>query len=78
MSIEAIVGQKLKQPTVIKQSLVVHCLMRSVTSTILLILFCNWLHSYNCSFYTWLCSPQACNNNNNNIHVPASKNAYKY
>ena len=33
-----------KQPTVIKQSSVVNYLMQSVTSTMLLILFCNWLH----------------------------------
>ena len=33
-----------KQPTVIKQSLVVNYLMQSVTSTVLLVLFCNWLH----------------------------------
>ena len=33
-----------KQPTVIKQSSVVIYLMQSVTSTMLLILFCNWLH----------------------------------
>ena len=36
------------------------------TSTRLLILFCNWLATYNSSFYTWLCSPQACSNNKNN------------
>ena len=23
-------------------------------------------YNYVCAFYTWLCSPQACNNNNNN------------
>ena len=33
-----------KQPTVIKQSSVVNYLMQSVSSTMLLILFCNWLH----------------------------------
>ena len=32
------------QPTVIKQLSVVNYLMQSVTSTKLLILFCNWLH----------------------------------
>ena len=33
-----------KQPTVMKQSSIVNYLMQSVTSTMLSILFCNWLH----------------------------------
>ena len=39
-----------KQPTVIKQSSVINCLMQSVTSTMLLILFCNWLQTMSVHF----------------------------
>ena len=53
-----------KQPTVIKESSVVNCLMQSVSYFNYVINIILQLATYNYvySFYTWLCSPQACNN----------------